>query len=87
MSELQPGMLALVLRSSMMPESVGTIVTCEQKVFINDYGQIDVSGTPSWTVSGNDNIPDGAACFARNLMPLPPLRDPLFQKQQQELHA
>jgi hypothetical protein len=87
MSELQPGMLALVIRSSMMPESVGTIVTCDERVFINEYGEFDDSGVVSWMVSGNDYIPDGAGCYERNLLPLPPLSDPLDVTRKEELHA
>lgn len=87
MSEFQPGMLALVIRSSMLPESVGTTVTCDERVFINEHHEYDDKGTPAWKVSGSSIIPDGAGCYERNLLPLPPISDPLDVTHKVELHA
>lgn len=86
MSELQPGMLALVLKSQLMPECVGSIVICEEKRFIND-GEWSDSGIPSWLISGNSYMPDGAGCYEHHLLPLPPLSDPLDVTHKEELHA
>lgn len=87
MSELQPGMLALVIRSTLMPEAIGATVICEERVFIDEHGEYADSGIPSWIVSGSDIVPDGAGCYERNLLPLPPLADPLHVTHKEELHA
>lgn len=98
MSELQPGMLALVIGYSQNPDNLGKIVTAERKVFMGDE-------TPSgakfaldeaWMVTGSGlSITRGNTrhesdyCYIdeRNLMPIKPEADPLDVTNKEELHA
>ena len=98
MSELQPGMLALVIGYDQNPDNLGKIVTAERKVFAGDE-------TPSgarfvlaegWLVTGSGlSITRGNTrqksdyCYIdeRNLMPIKPEADPLHVTHKEELHA
>lgn len=72
MSELQPGMLALVVGYTSVPVHLGKIV----KV-ISLHGDMA-------KVSGAEPQEFG---LIKHLRPIKPEADPLDQKQQQELHA
>lgn len=79
MSELQPGMLAMVI-GSVRPESphLGKVVTLKDKGCHDVFGEF-------WNIEPLDL--DACRALTKHLMPLPPLSDPLDQKQQQELHG
>lgn len=100
MSELQPGMLALVIGYRYEPVNVGKIVTLD-RVFNNGdqgpTGRTYEGGSGAWMVRG-DNLKcrtvDGiwhesehAYVSPQHLLPIRPEQDPLHEKQQQELHA
>lgn len=80
MSELQPGMLALVVGCRFKENSsvIGSVVTLRDSFISNDGVMWRAY---EWLCDEADNIQ------AKYLMPLPPLADPLHEKQQQELHA
>lgn len=96
MSELQPGMLALVIGCRNVEVNVGKIVTLERFV---TTGQIVFNGPvirDLWIISGDgvgytvgDKVVTGnqGLCSAKYLLPIKPEADPLHEKQQQELHA
>lgn len=99
MSELQPGMLALVIGCTRNPANIGKIVTADQKVtagFVGPKGY-RFSSDSGWLVRGSGlikSISDGSMspsdyCYIadEHLLPIKPEADPLDQKQQQELHA
>lgn len=79
MKELQPGMLALVI-GSVRSESphIGKVVNLKNKGNHEFFGEF-------WNIE--PLAPDACKALTKHLMPLPPLSDPLDQKQQQELHA
>lgn len=79
MNDLQPGMLALVI-GSVRPGSphIGKVVTLKDKGDHELFGEF-------WNIEPLDL--DACRALTKHLMPLPPLSDPLDQKQQQELHA
>lgn len=99
MSELQPGMLALVIGCRKNPANIGKIV--ELVAFLETGGIHDgqMFGGPnaSWKVKGDwltgvnlrgDSFPsDITYVQPAHLLPIKPEADPLDQKQQQELHA
>lgn len=100
MSELRPGMLALVIGYKYEPVNVGKIVTLE-RIFNNGdlsyTGRIYEGVSGAWMVKG-DNLKcrtsggawsdsEYAYVSPQHLMPILPEVDPLDQKQQQELHA
>ena len=96
MSELQPGMLALVTGYKNVAQNLGKIVTLDKFV---SAGEIAIHGPVRrdlWVISGNGvgytfggNIIIGSIGLseARHLMPIKPEADPLEIKQHQELHA
>lgn len=71
MSELQPGMLALVI-GSVRPGSphVGKVVTLKDKGDHELFGEF-------WNIEPLDL--DACKALTKHLMPLPPLSDPLDQ--------
>lgn len=79
MSKLQPGMLALVIGSihGISPH-IGIVVTLVSR----GHGIFGFE----WVVDGCEDV-DKFLYLEKHLLPLPPLADPLDQKQQQELHA
>lgn len=80
MNELQPGMLALVIgcRFKENLHVIGSVVTLKDS--FKSYDGV-LWRAEEWIGDDVDGILD------KYLMPLPPLADPLDQKQQQELHA
>lgn len=96
MSELQPGMLALVIGCRNVEINLGKIVTLER--FVKE-GQIVFDGPAMrdlWVISGEGVgyfvggrvvISEKGLASPKHLMPIKPEADPLEQKQQQELHA
>lgn len=91
MSELQPGMLALVIGCTKDPVLVGCIVDIVEAIE-NRYPLPDKQYV--WDMKGYSLgdwiISSGMGEFvvsSTHLMPIKPEADPLDQKQQQELHA
>lgn len=101
MSELQAGMLALVIKDE-VSENLGKIVTVDR--FVSDGDELPDKTTTlgsGWIVIGDgllselmeDGIscglvPDDCAVYdACALLPLPPLADPLDVTHKEELHA
>lgn len=73
MSELQPGMLALIIGTTgYRPETVGMIVEI-----------ISVTSEAASWMNGEEMLKTAKI----HLLPIKPEADPLDQKQQQELHA
>ncbi len=98
MSELQPGMLALVIGFTNVPDNVGKVVTVNRYANTGDegVGKAIYGGSGAWMVSGErltlvhgskKIIGDFAFIKAKHLIPIRPEADPLHEKQQQELHA
>ena len=80
MSELQPGMLALVIGCYKNPEHIGKIVTIVSEApekAIEKYGH-------GFIIKG---VEPQKWALSKHLKPIRPEADPLDQKQQQELHA
>lgn len=80
MSELKPGMLALIIGAYKFPENIGRVVMLGDRApahWIDEYGDgfltEDLEGSP-WVLS-------------KHLLPLPPLSDPLDVTHKEELHA
>lgn len=78
MSELQPGMLALVIGYVRLPESVGKIVTLVAEDLIG------IGNERCWFVSGLD---DAILVRTKHLLPINPEADPLDVTHKEELHA
>lgn len=73
MSELQPGMLALVIGTTgYRPETVGMIIEI-----------IDVTSEAGIWMNGAEML----RTAKKHLLPIRPEADPIHEKQQQELHA
>lgn len=98
MSELQAGMLALVVGYSRFPDNLGRVVTLDKFVTngtpAEGGGRYD--GRGSWliraenlTASKNDKPmkADFAYAAPNHLLPLPPMADPLDVTHKEELHA
>lgn len=99
MSELQAGMLALVIGCIKNPANIGKIVTAEQKVsagFVGPEGYV-FSNDHGWLVRGPGlikSLSNGVTsasdyCYIseEHLMPIKPLSDPLDVTHKEELHA
>lgn len=101
MSELQAGMLALVIGGEEI-DNIGKTVCVIHSVKENDLLPCgNYSMTTGWVCDGEDlktNLYDEGVVVettvdswglfdSAHLLPIPPLSDPLDQKQQQELHA
>lgn len=96
MSELQPGMLALVIGFNKVCQNLGKIV--ELSHFVNK-GELAIAGPGKkdfwvikgegvgYTVGGEIIIGSVGLAEPKHLLPIRPQSDPLDQKQQQELHA
>lgn len=99
MSELQAGMLALIVGFSRNPHNVGKIVTVENKVVMGtpSYDGNGIFADPcGWLVTGEDlNLTKGLEIIKSNycyvdeshLMPIKPEADPLDATHKEELHA
>ena len=80
MSELQAGMLALVIGSMNHPENIGKVVTIRQRapelsrLLFGDGFEVE-------------GVEPCLFALAKHLLPIRPEADPLDEKQQQELHA
>lgn len=98
MSELQPGMLALVVGYRINHKNLGKIVTAKEKVFngyvgpdgaefISESGWLVVGEGLSLTSGGK--FVDSPFCYIEesHLLPIKPEADPLEIKVNQELHA
>ena len=84
MSELQPGMLALIVgaRYAGTQINIGKMV---EVVSIEPENQASVKGKSITDQYGG--LVDQALCLRSHLLPIKPEADPLHEKQQQELHA
>lgn len=99
MSELQPGMLALIIGYARTPVNMGKVVTLKRVVSKGDkQGPAIYDGdVSSWLVEGDGVIATNTSGVeyelgftyvnARHLLPLPPLADPLETTHKEELHA
>lgn len=99
MSELQPGMLALVVGCRKNPANIGKIVELIKFMRPGDVHDSRRFAGPvaAWkiksvnlvhlSISGEEIYSDTSYAEARHLLPVRPQADPLDQKQQQELHA
>ena len=99
MSELQAGMLALVIGCTRNPANIGKIVTADQKVtdgFVGPEGY-KFSGEFCWLVRGsglirsltNGSFSPSDYCYIadEHLLPIKPEADPLDVTHKEELHA
>ena len=94
MSELQPGMLALVI-NAVNPENIGAMVDVVRFVNkgdpmpeISDYQTSSITG---WVVTGSIKNASGhvgcGTAHAKDLLPIKPEADPLDVTHKEELHA
>lgn len=94
MSELQAGMLAMVINASNQ-SNIGKIVDVIRPVIqgepIPEIRDRHISTIDGWLVTGNIQSTGGhvgiGTSYAKDLMPLPPLADPLDVTHKEELHA
>lgn len=99
MSDLQPGMLALVIGCRKNPSNIGKIVELVAFLETGEVHDGEMFGGPnaSWKVKGEgltganlrgDTFPSHITYVQpSHLIPIKPEADPLHEKQQQELHA
>jgi len=99
MSELQPGMLAMIVGYSRTPVNMGKLVTLNRVVSKGDRqdGAVYDGNEKAWLVEGEGVIATNTSGVeyefgftyvnARHLLPLPPLADPLDVTHKEELHA
>lgn len=98
MSELQPGMLALVIGFKIFPDNLGKTVTTVRYAKTGDAGTgaSIYTGDGAWMVSGDGLalnkggkkvICDCTFIDPKHLLPIPPLSDPLDVTHKEELHA
>ena len=99
MSELQAGMLALVVGCVSNPANIGKIVTAEQEVkagfvgpegyrFSSDCGWLVTGSGLIKTLSNGDQSPSDYCYISReHLLPIKPEQDPLGVTHKEELHA
>lgn len=92
MSELQPGMLALVYGLVRCADQNGLVVEliCQPETHIYEDFSFDGWTAGDWICShASFSEEDGGVQLydRKNLLPLPPLAYPLDQKQQQDLRA
>lgn len=86
MSELQPGMLALVYGLVVDTEFNGMMVTLSYQVTPENIGDFDDVDIGDWVVE-HDGEEIFGTLMPKNLLPIRPEADTIDQKQQQELHA
>lgn len=85
MSELQPGMLALVHGLIVDTEFNGMMVALKYQITPDTPEDFEDSCIGEWVV---EHCGEEEGTFnQKNLLPIRPQADPLDQKQQQELHA
>jgi len=99
MSELQAGMLALVIGCNSNPVNIGKIVTLSHKVVKGDLSPSGIvyNGDDGWLITGDGLIAVNVfgAELARGysyakadqLLPIKPEADPLDVTHKEELHA
>ena len=85
MSELQPGMLALVYGLIVDTEFNGVMVVLKYQITPDSLDDFEDSCIGEWVVEHCGE--DEGTFNSRNLLPIKPEADPLHEKQQQELHA
>jgi len=80
MSELQPGMLCLII-GSVHDDSphIGSVVTLKDKGFLEFWGEF-------WNID-EPLSEDAWRVLSKHLLPIPPLADPLDVTHKEELHA
>jgi hypothetical protein len=94
MSELQVGMLALVI-SAYNPENIGSIVETIRLVTkgepLPEMGEHQTASISGWLISGNIKTTGGHIGLGVSkpewLMPIKPESDPLDVTHKEELHA
>jgi hypothetical protein len=99
MSELQAGMLAMIIGCTRTPVNIGKIVTLNRVVSKGEkHCQATYDGDEqSWLVEGDGVIATNVLgdeyefgftyVGSKHLMPIPPLADPLDVTHKEELHA
>jgi hypothetical protein len=99
MSELQPGMLALVVGCVRNPVNIGKTVTLSREAFDGDIGpdSMPYSGDRTWLITGESLVcvdvlgreRKSSYSYAKSehLMPIKPEADPLHVTHKEELHA
>lgn len=80
MTELQPGMLALIIGAYNHPENIGKIITVGERA---PSSWIEVYGDGFLT----DDLDSADWVLSKHLIPIPPLADPLDVSHKEELHA
>lgn len=88
MSELQPGMLALIYGLVVDTEFNGMMVALSYQVTPENIGDFDDADIGDWVVECGGE--EEGTFNQKNLLPIfwsRPEVDPLHEKQQQELHA
>lgn len=94
MSELQAGMLALIINAK-NPENIGAMVDLIRFVNVGDpipeISDRQKSSITGWLVTGSIKNCGGhvgaGTSYAKDLLPIPPLADPLDITHKEELHA
>lgn len=99
MSELQPGMLAMIVGYTRTPVNIGKVVTLNRLVSKGDKQDnatydgddrawlVDGEGVIATNVFGIEYELGFTYVDAKHLLPLPPLADPLDVTHKEELHA
>lgn len=99
MSELQSGMLALVIGCRSNPANIGKVVELVRFMACNEiHDGYRFSGpVAAWKIKGSGLVflnnqgrvyeSDHSYAESSHLLPIKPEADPLHEKQQQELHA
>lgn len=88
MSELQPGMLALVIGARSCAENIGKIFEISEIDPIDSTALVvshEILGFNK--ITGEKGFYGHAWIKINHLLPIRPESDPLHEKQQQELHA
>lgn len=99
MSELQPGMLAMVVGCRSNPANIGKVVELVRFMAPNDMhdGRRFAGPVSAWKIKGDGLVflnlqgstyeSDCSYAESRHLMPVKPEQDKMETKQNQELHA
>lgn len=97
MSELQPGMLALVVGADKCIENIGKIVQLSHFVKKGDPTPMRMAGVDCWVAYGDDlytnatiqglQKPGYGVFRSSDLLPIKPEADPLDVTHKEELHA
>ena len=99
MSELQAGMLALVVGCRTNPSNIGKVVELIRVMNIGDVadGRRFAGPAPAWKIKGDSLVylkvsgeavdSDTSYAESRHLMPITPMQDPLAVTHKEELHA